>query len=104
MAGRLLVVWVAVDLDIEVFFVFGFFLLFDFDAAEALEANWLASAVISPPKNLGNFDILPPPLLMLATVTLTTIDVEGVAVFVTIFTEVGGVYVTKKVEVFVGGV
>lgn len=39
------------------------------------------------------------PLLILATVTLTTIEVEGVLVIVTSLIEVAGVEVTKRVEV-----
>lgn len=55
-----------------------------------------------PTTNFGNFDTLP--RLILATVTLTTIDVDGVAVIVIILIEVAGVDVIKKVEVSVGGV
>jgi hypothetical protein len=40
---------------------------------------------------LGNLE--PNPLLILATVTLTTIDVDGIAVIVNILTEVAGVEV-----------
>ena len=50
----------------------------------------------------GNLD--PTPRLILATVTLTTIDVDGIAVIVKIFTEVAGVDVMKNVDVSVGGV
>ena len=39
----------------------------------------------------GNFD--PRPLLILATVTLTTMEVDGIAVIVNILTEVAGVEV-----------
>lgn len=52
--------------------------------------------------NFGNLD--PHPLLIFATVALTTIEVDGIAVIVKIFTEVAGVEVTKKVDVWVGGV
>ena len=44
------------------------------------------------------------PLFILATVTLTTTEVEGVSVIVTIFTEVAGVDVIKWVEVLSLGV
>ena len=47
--------------------------------------------------NDGKFD--PYPLLIFATVTLTTIDVDGIAVIVNILTEVAGVEVMKKVDV-----
>lgn len=50
----------------------------------------------------GNFE--PLPLLILAIVTLTTMDVDGMAVIVNILTEVAGVEVMKKVEVWFGGV
>lgn len=52
--------------------------------------------------NFGKVD--PYPLLILATVTLTTIEVDGIAVIVSILTELAGVEVMKKVEVCVGGV
>jgi hypothetical protein len=39
------------------------------------------------------------PLLILATVTLTTIEVDGVLVIVTSLIEVAGVEVTKRVDV-----
>lgn len=51
-----------------------------------------------PLRKYGSIDADRLPILILATVTLTTTDVEGVAVSVTILIDVGGVYVTKKVD------
>lgn len=52
--------------------------------------------------NLGNLD--PFPRLIFATVTLTTNEVVGISVNVSILIETAGVEVMKKVEVSVGGV
>lgn len=57
---------------------------------------------LSATMKFGNLD--PHPLLILAIVALTTMDVDGIAVIVKILTEVAGVEVTKKVDVWVGGV
>lgn len=78
--------------------------LLDVEDLDIADASMMPSAIKSPPKNFGKCVPLPPPAFILATVTLTTIEVDGVAVLVTNFTEVGGVYVTKKVDVLVGGV
>lgn len=53
-------------------------------------------------KKYGNFVDFP--AFIFATVTLTTIEVDGIAVTVMILTETAGVNVEKNVDVFVLGV
>lgn len=71
-----------------------------FDLCDLCDFLW--DDIVLLAKNLGIF--VPVPRLMLAIVTLTTVDVDGIAVTVNICSETGGVIVTKLVDVSVLGV